>query len=260
MYLRRFAALVFAATALAGSAHATILTFDTDTSQPFTNLNMDQGYGDRVTALTMGKFSYGIGFGDGLTPNVTVSYAGATPGATAALTRWSADYGDLVNVLENEADGDTLLRILFTADAGYQVKLFGFDLAGWPDSDYTIPGLTVTSGDFTLYSAANVFVEGTNGHSSFDFGPAGLVGESIAINIDLTGLGGASDNIGIDNIRFGQSPPGVLIDQPPSTVPEPATWAAMLLGFLTIGAAARRRRITWASELQGATSAWVSRT
>lgn len=260
MYLRRFAAVVFAATALAGSADATILTFDINTEQPFTNLPMDQGYGDRVTALTMGAYQYGLGFGDGLTPNITVDYSGATPAATAALTRWSADYGDLVNVLENEDDGDTLLRVLFSADAGYMVKLFSFDLAGWPDSDYTIRGLTVTSGDFTLYSANNVFVEGTSGHSSFDFGAAGLTGESIAINIDLTGLGGNSDNIGIDNIRFGQSPPGVLIDQPPTTVPEPATWAMMLLGFLTIGAAARRRRIAWTSKLQLANPAWVSRT
>lgn len=256
MYLRRFAAIAFAATALAGSANATILTFDTDTTQPFTNLNMDQGYGDRVSALTMGKYSYGLGFGDGLTPNVTVSYSGGTP--NAALTRWSADYGDLVNVLENEDDGDTLLRVLFTADAGYMVKLFSFNLAGWPDSDYTIRGLSVTSGDLTLYSASNVHVEGTSGHSPFDFG-AGFTGQTLAINIDLSGLGGASDNIGIDNIRFGQSPPGVLIDQPPSTVPEPATWATMLLGFLTIGVAARRRRITWVSRLREADPAWASR-
>lgn len=238
MYLRSLAALAFAATALAGSAHATILTFDTDTAHPFSNLPMTQDYGDRVSALDMGLFHYGLG-AEGFTPNVVVSYGGGFPGAE--LTRWSADYGDLVNVLENESDGDTLLRILFTADAGYTVKLFGFDLAGWPDSDYEIRGLSVTSGDFTLYSASGVHVEGTSGHSPFDFG-AGLSGQTLAINIDLSGLGGASDNIGIDNIRFGQSPPGVSIDHPPSAVPEPAAWTVMLLGFLTIGSVARRRR------------------
>ncbi|MBX3485420.1 PEPxxWA-CTERM sorting domain-containing protein [Phenylobacterium sp.] len=256
MYLRGFAAVVFAATALAGSARATILTFDTDTRQPFSSLIMDQAYGDRVTALTMGKFQYGIGLGDGLTPNVTVAYSGGTPGAI--LTRWNADYGDLVNVLTNDDDGDTVLRILFTADEGYTVKLFGFDLAGWNHSDYTLPGLTVTSGDAVLYAAEGVHVEGANGHSTFDFG-LGLSGRTLAIDIDLTGLGFDSDNIGIDNIRFGQSPPGVLIDQPPSTVPEPAAWATMLLGFLTIGAAARRRRTTWASRFREAGPAWASR-
>ena len=243
MYLRRFAALAFAATALAGPADATILTFDTDTAHPFSNLPMDQAYGDRVTAANQGGASYGLGF-EGLTPNVVVSYGGGFPGAE--LTRWSADYGDLVNVLENESDGDTLLRILFTADAGYMAKLFSFDLAGWPDSDYTIAGLSVTSGDTVLYAASNVHVEGTNGHSAFDFG-AGLTGQTLAINIDLTGLGGASDNIGIDNIRFGQSPPGVAIDTPPAPVPEPEAWAIMLLGFGALGAVARRRRTVWAA-------------
>ena len=248
MYVRRLAALMIAAVALAGPAKATILTFDIDNGQPNAVLAMDQAYGDRVTSLVQGKASYGLG-AEGFTPNVVASYSGGFVGAD--VVRWPSDYGDLTNVLENESDGDTLLRILFTADAGYAVKLFGFDLGGWPDSDYTIRGLSVTSGDTVLYTASDVHVEGASGHSAFDFG-AGLTGQTLAINIDLSGLGGFSDNIGIDNIRFGQSPPGVAIDQPPTAVPEPSAWALMILGFMTIGAAARRRRITQASRVRTA--------
>lgn len=237
---------IVGAAALAGPADATILTFDINTAQPFSNLQMDQAYGDRVTGLVQGPAAYGVG-AEGFTPNVTADYSGGFEGAP--LTRWSADYGDLTNVLENEFDGDTLLRVTLTADAGYTATLFGFDLAGWPDTDWTIRGLSVTSGDVVLYTLASAHVEGTGGHSAFDFG-AGLTGQALAINIDLSGLGGASDNIGIDNIRFGQSPPGAAIDQPPSAVPEPSAWAMMLLGFMTIGAVTRRRRISRAPVAQ----------
>jgi hypothetical protein len=59
-----------------------------------------------------------------------------------------------------------------------------------------------------------------------------------------------SEDLGFDSFRF-QSPTfrdGVLsykLLPPGSAVPEPATWAMMILGFGLVGAAARRRR-TWA--------------
>ena len=40
----------------------------------------------------------------------------------------------------------------------------------------------------------------------------------------------------------GYKPGGVVFTLLPSAVPEPATWAMMILGFLVVGAALRRRR------------------
>ncbi len=54
------------------------------------------------------------------------------------------------------------------------------------------------------------------------------------IRFDSTTLGGADDNIGMDNIQFRQVATG-------SAVPEPATM--LLLGWGLLGLAALRRRI-----------------
>jgi len=234
--MTRFSKFALCASALAAGvaampASATILTFDIDTSQPSSILGMSQAYGDNVTSTTMGVRSYGVG-AEGFTPNVSVSYAG---NPTTDLTRWTTSYGDLVNVLENEADGQDRLTITLAADAGFNAKLFGFDMAGWPTTDYVIPFLKVLDGsNNVLFSQANAFIEGTSGHSTFSFG-SGLSAQSLTIYIDLTGLGGNSDNIGIDNIRFGQS-----VVAP--AVPETSTWAMMIVGFGAVGFGMRRRR------------------
>lgn len=229
-------ALAFAAATLtAGAAQATVLTFDIDNTKPNVSLSMSQAYGDRVTAQIQSNATYGVG-AEGFTPNVLVSYGVPTAGS---LIRWTTDYGDLTNILENEVDGSTYMDVLFTADPGYMVTLFGFDLAGWLRADYTLPaGVRVTSGADTLFSQANVLVQG-NGvgpkHTSFDFG-AGLTGQTLALRIDLTGMGNNSDNIGLDNIRFGQVSPA------PTAVPEPSAWALMILGLAGAGGAMRRQR------------------
>lgn len=221
---------------LPSAASATILTFDVDTTRPRDVLPMPQSYGDRVTATVMGSAAYGVGT-EGFTPNIVASYFPIA----ANLTRWS-DYGSLQNVFENEDDGDTSVGFTLTADAGYMVTLFELDLGGYAGGDYTIPGLSVRDGaGNVLYSAANYLVRGSNGQfSTLDFGAAPLTASALTFTIDLTGLGGDSDNIGIDNVRFGQRLASAI-----PAVPEPSTWAMMLVGFgLTAGAIRRRRRPT----------------
>lgn len=234
--LRTLAATAALAAGLAaGAAQATVLTFDVDNSKPNVSVAMPQAYGDRVTAAVQGGASYGVG-AEGFTGNVVVDYAGSPQ---TSLIRWPNAYGDLTNVLENETDGATYIDLTFTADAGFQVVLFGFDLAGWPSKDYALPGgVRVTSGANTLFSQSNVLVQGDMvgpRHTAFDFG-AGLAGQSLALRIDLAGLAGNSDNIGLDNVRFGQ------VALPTTAVPEPATWALMILGMAGAGAALRQRR------------------
>lgn len=228
-------ALGLAAVAPAG---ATILTFDIDNTRPTDVIAMDQNYGDRVLAAVQGNATYGVG-AEGFTGNILASYATGTD-SLANLTRWTTDYGDLVNVLENEEDGDTLLSVILTADSGFLAQLYGFDLGGWPNSDYTIAGVSVFDGATQLFSQSNVLVQGdVTGprHTSFTFATP-LSGANLQIRIDLTGLGGNSDNIGIDNIRFGQDRAVA------GGVPEPATWATMIAGFGLVGGAMRRRRGT----------------
>lgn len=216
--------LQFGLVALAAMTSANagvVLTFDLTASGV---VAMDQNYGDRVASAMNAAGSYGT-FGTGFTPNIVVDYAGGALNTT--LTRWTTDYGDLVNVLENEDDGDNRLTITMTADPGFGVRLFGFDLGGWPNANYTIPNLFVRDGMGTnLFSQSNVLVKGAAPdprHTSFDFAP-GLEAQQIQIFIDLTGLGGASDNIGIDNIAFEQ----FVCDG--SAVPEPSSFALLAAG------------------------------
>lgn len=227
-----------AASCLFGTAaHATILTFDIDNNQPNAVLAMNQAYGDNVAVLVQGNATYGVG-AEGFTPDIVTAYAGGAAGAN--LTRWTTSYGDLVNILENEDDGDTLLQVKFTAQNGKQIRLYGFDLAGWPTTDYTIPNVSVQGAANNLFSQNNVLVQGDGvgpQHTTFNFVGGLFGGSSLTINISLAGLGGNSDNIGIDNIRFGQEDPRVGV------IPEPGAWAMMILGFAATGAVLRRRRV-----------------
>lgn len=76
------------------------------------------------------------------------------------------------------------------------------------------------SGQFCNWSAGGVSFEGT------------------AYSIDF---GGTANQTGYDNITFGSDTPGG------GAVPEPATWAMMILGFGLVGASVRRRRIAHVS-------------
>jgi hypothetical protein len=234
--MKKFLVTVPLLLACSALAHAgVILTFDlTDPG----NIAMNPAYGNRVTAAIDAAGMYGT-FGSGFTPNVTVSYGGGSP--SAFLGRWTTDYGDLVNVLYNEDDGDDRLTITLTADPGYLVRLHSFDLGGWPNADYTLNNVFVKDeANANLFSASNVLVKGAAPaprRTSFAFDP--LVGSTLQIYIDLSGLGGNSDNIGIDNIAFDQ----VKVDTPgpgPAPIPEPATWLSLGAGLAALIAARRR--------------------
>ena len=67
------------------------------------------------------------------------------------------------------------------------------------------------------------------------FSPAGINFSGTARSISF---GGVANQIVFDDVTFGSSAPGV------PAVPEPATWAMMLVGFGGMGVALRRRRKT----------------
>jgi hypothetical protein len=212
------------------SAMATVLTFDIAT--PGNVALAAEEYGDRVTALVQDGHSYGGG--GGFTPNVVTDY---NPNA-ASITRWTTDYGDLINIIEYELDGDGPFGVRFTADPGFAVQLHSFDLGGWPDTDYVLPSFEVLVNGVSVYSQNNVAVEGTSGHSSFDLAVLGLSGSQVELIIHQETLGGNSDNIGLDNVLFTQS-------RVRTGVPDAGSMAGMLaLASGIMALAARRAAVT----------------
>jgi len=199
-------------------AHATVLTFDiAGATNPST---MPQSYGDAVTATNMGSFSYGaLG---GFTPNVSVSYESATGGE---LNFWSTGYNDLVNVLENEADGEIGYSITFTADPGFRVVLESLDMGNW-GAAITVPGMEIKNGSgSTLANYPSILLADSATQSHASFTPS-VQGQTLVLHVDTTGLSTNSDNVGLDNIQFSQV-----------VVPEPAAAclvATALLGLLPL--------------------------
>jgi len=248
-YFSKLISVIFVITMAPGfvaEGHATVLIFDQSRDQATSSIvvatgsgsNVQQDYGDNVTGNTVnvlgGQFTYG-NEGEGFTPNVTVDYF-----SDASVKLWNAQYGDLSNILFATAplSGTTpnSLNILLTADPGFQVELYHFDLAGWANADYIINGVSIFDNSSTLFSQSNVLVEGDltgPRHTSFDFGIP-LLAQQLRIEIDLSNIaGGQQDNIGIDNIRFGQNPPAV--------VPLPAAYWLFGSGLLGLVGSARKR-------------------
>jgi hypothetical protein len=183
---------------------------------------VESDYGDRITAAVMnvpgGQYTYSNG-GEGFTPNIVSDFfAGSATPNSPGVGLWRDRYGDLINVLIGN-NNSMSLNVLLAADAGFDVLLYNFDLAGWPAADYTISGVRIMDGVDILFSQLDVLVAGDDigpGRTSFDF-PSPLAGNELLIQIDYTNLPGSQqDNIGIDNIRFGQNPP--------APIPLPATW------------------------------------
>jgi hypothetical protein len=187
-----------------------------------------QTYGDRVIAGTMGTFTYGTG--GGFTPNVVVDYRGKS--TQVDLNHWTTGYNQLVNVLEYEPDGANGYQIILTADPGFEVSLESFDLGNFGGA-VTVPGVRVLDRNGSeIFSRTNFAIPAATGpHTDFDFAPF-FTDTKLTIDIDTTGMGGNSDNIGLDNIRFSQS----------EVVPEPGV--CLLLIGLGAGLLRRRNQLT----------------
>ena len=192
---------------LAGMAQATVLTFDTGGGMP-------QAYGDFVTNTNMGAYSYGEA-GEGFTPNVAVEYIGD---GGDGLDFWATGYGDLVNVVENEDDGERWTIIRFEADPGCETVLHSMDLGNYNSGSLLIDRISITNESGTvLLQQDNVTLAGSgSGHTNINFGS--VTGQVLTLVLDLQTAAATSDNdsVGLDNITFSQD--GVATIVPPPEV------------------------------------------
>lgn len=229
---KNFIVPALVAFACASSAQATTLTFDLE---PVVNNGRGPaGYGDRVVSETEDAQGTGVDAAgsylvgrEGATPNVSVSYEGASPRV------WTTGYSDLTNVLYVEPDGTVGFGFTLTADAGYNVTLDSFVIGNYgaavvlPFISYTADGVEVDrEEDVAIASSADP-------SRLFDLSP--ITGAVVSVYFNLVGLGGNSDNVGVDNITFSQS-----IASTPSPVPLPAGLPLLLAGLGIFGLIRRK--------------------
>ncbi|MFM1770604.1 MAG: hypothetical protein RJA22_3133 [Verrucomicrobiota bacterium] len=161
-----------------------------------------QSYGDRITNTAQNGFRYELT--GGATPNVEVSYL--NPGA------WSTGYGNLTNLVYVRSPGP--LEITLAADPGFEVRLHGFDLGAWFQTNLVLGSLRVTDlGGSILYAQENLLVQGQPGtRTSLSFTNP-LHARVVRIVIDSSNLGSSGlQNIGIDNLLFSQAMVPVYTD------------------------------------------------
>ena len=195
-------AMLVAILACMMSAKASVLTFDVEGLG--NNTALPQNYGDYVTSTSMWTYTYGEA-GEGFTPNVSVEYIGGAGGSYAEdLTFWATDFGDLVNVVENEDDAERWTIIRFTADEGCQVVLHSMDMGNYLSSGILIDSIAITNESGTVLFQTNNFVLGANytGHASINFGA--VTGQVLTLALDLQTADRDNDCVALDNIVFSQ--------------------------------------------------------
>lgn len=206
-------ALAASLAAAAPAAAATVLLDFTNAPCATSGLNciLDQTYGDTAGADVS-----------------TFTVVSATGQQAAPLNLWKgAGYGDLTDIVYAGSNTSQFKgRVVLTAAAGYRLSLLDFDYASFHGSPEVSP-LTIT--DLAGHAIANLSGQGnsTHGHAT--------INSALGQGIILT-WGPDAYNFGVDNIRFDVQ--RIL----PAGVPEPTSWALMIVGFGGLGAALRRRR------------------
>ena len=215
--------------AFAGCTHASVLTFMISGIGNFGD--MPQDYGDRIMGLDDGTYQYDEQ-SEGFTPNILVSY---TNNAGQDPSWWNNGYGDLSQVYFENTDGNGSAEIVLTADYGYEVVLYSFDMAAYTSvfsSDPTIDAVRVQGCSPTpIFEELNAVISRTT-RSTYDFTAGPLQAREIRIQFESGNLGGLSDDIAFDNIRFGQ----VAVSPQEITCPSDYATPICVLDFFDVSA------------------------
>ncbi len=205
MRISRIVLVVLFVTTVASNAWATRLLFESATGSFGDFATLPNGYGNRVTSAVQDGFKYDLAGGP--TPNITTKF-GSAQGLVEIYT-WSSDYGDLANVVFAQEPKPFEFRLI--ADPGSLVRLDSLDMAGWPHLNFaSIASVSVEDAlgsQLFRQNAVAIFGVATGPqHTHFSF--PGIVGQELRIKFDSTtdGFGNVldSDDVGIDNISFGQ--------------------------------------------------------
>ncbi|WP_293905455.1 PEPxxWA-CTERM sorting domain-containing protein [Phenylobacterium sp.] len=214
------AAVLALAVGAAAGADASVLTFDGDICNGgltcSDSLRIDQTYGD--TAAVDVQYNHDI-----------TSPANTTGAAGAELQWWDTGYNDLVNVAwggVNDAAGTPM--IFLKPVTGRTVTLNGFDLGGFLLAERETQ-VTIVDGLNNVLYASGTIMAGTGPitarHFSFNLSSATGIGIQ---------WGPSGFNVGMDNVDFTTGAA--------AGVPEPATWAMLILGLGAAGSLIRHRR------------------
>jgi len=162
------------------------------------------------------------------TPNIVVSYRTfeETDDSTIAnhLDFWNDNYGDLNKVAFAVQNGRGA-EISLTPDAGWFVRLNGFDLAGWSQTDRIAQFVRIVDANNNLLVdlGTDITIKGA-GPSHSSFSPKFTYHDTIKIQW-------ANDwNIGIDNISIAQA------------IPEPSSVILCVIGAGGLALGSRLRR------------------
>ena len=166
-----------------------------------------------------------------LSTNPNGDYVGIASGTTAGnIDGTNFVYFSQANPTNGQYNGDGGTGPILTFTFGSAITAFAFD---WVDTDPTDAYRIDFSGPgFTTIGYANPpFSLNGTGRGFF-----GFISSSAFTTVTFTqnAAGGVVDPFGIDNIRTNSTFN--------TGVPEPATWAMMMLGFGAMGAALRRSR------------------
>lgn len=171
----------------------------------------------------------GQNYGDGT--GVDVSYRSylQSNGTTseAYLKHWASGYGDLQNVVWGGFDPTNYgAEIRFMPLAGYELRLLGFDAGCY------LNRASCRSFNFAIsggHSANGTATPAANSHDSFAFN-FNYTASTVILRWGPDAFDGGLDNIAFDVRRIAVG-----------GIPEPTTWALLIMGFGFVGGAMRKR-------------------
>lgn len=223
----RWVSTVALAASLAVAAPASAATVFSDNFNSETAALNYAGFANFSVAGNVDLVSTGT-FGISCPGNCVDLDGSSGPGSITSLASFAFNTGDMIRLFfdlggsqrSSAFDG---YSFGFNFAGATTLLDYGFNLSG---TDLIVIPSTSTTGISTSTSIAGTdpfstrsvfFTAGSSGSLTFNFGTS------------------SGDNIGplLDNVR---------LDVTPGAVPEPSTWAFMLVGFGAIGMAMRRRR------------------
>lgn len=214
-----------------GQAATTLLTFDGSTDpNPRPACSAANQSAPTTTVCSVETFKLGNDYGSSAELAVRYARTVNVEGGTAVSPELLFLYADGNGVGSSFGDVNNAGRIFFTPTAGYEVSFDRFDFVDRNNGIFSAAfSLTDALGN-TVFSFTNaVGTQRTtyNANTAFFSGPLTFVFDGIGNSVPS-----------VDNIQLTTR----LIAGTSGAVPEPATWAMLLVGFGGVGAIVRRRR------------------